>query len=98
MATRMSKGFADWYSLKNEAEWYDLLTSEGSLSLAIGERQAADTNQFGRAAEICPTGKMQRIATIQNESGRYTLEIQANHRGDVYSGGGWHTWWITRVA
>lgn len=94
MASRLSKGLAKYNALRAEARWYDLLTSEGSLVLEVGERETKDA-RFDRNAFGLGTLK---VATIANESGQYTLDLRPNHRGDVWSGGGWYTYYLTRTV
>ena len=97
MTIKMVRGLAGYASLKGQAKYYDLLTSEGSLVLEIGERHADDALNFERGA-FAPCGDFRRIATITNSSGEYSLIIQGNHRGDAYSEGAWHTWFLRRTA
>jgi len=93
MAVRMVRGYGNWPGLRAEAKWYDLLTSEGSLTLAVGEHRAADVqcDRFTWPQKATP------LARITNAAGVYDLTIQGNHRGDRYSGETWATYRIARV-
>lgn len=94
MAIRMARGYGNWLSLRDEAVWYDRLTSEGSLTLAVGEHVGADAH-FDR---FTFPQRAVRVATVENETGRYEIAVQGNHRGDRYSGGTWATIWVSRVS
>ena len=95
MAVRMARGWAGNASVRDDAEWYDLLTSEGSLVLEVGQTVARDAHY---ARFTFPTGRRVALATIRNASGLYTLAGQGNHRGDRYSGGTWSSLWLTRLS
>jgi len=95
VAIRMARGWGQNARVRDDARWLDLLTSEGSLVLEVGQVVARDAHY---ARFTFRPGRRTALATIRNASGTYTLAAEGNTLADRCSGGTWATLWLTRLS